>query len=71
MKAEGLRPDAYHSPEIENDDGEGDDVEHCLCGEVILSLGPPKGIDSDCLADYSDDEKISQFQRVVSYDGIL
>lgn len=50
VEAEALRPDANHAPEIEEDDGECDDVEHGFGGEAVSLLSPPEGVDSNRLA---------------------
>lgn len=38
MEAEFGRPDSYHTPEVQRDNGERDDIKHCIIGIRNLSL---------------------------------
>lgn len=58
MKSESLREDSDHSPEIEEDDVYGYDVEHCFCGEIEALLGPPEAVDPNSLSRDSNDKEI-------------
>lgn len=71
MEAKRLGPDTNHAPAVEQDDGDGDGVEHGLCAEAVAALDPPEGVDADGLGGDALDEQVRQRERVVLHDGIL
>lgn len=49
MESKALRPDADHSPTIEKDDGECNDIKHGLSAKVISTLDEPESVNTGCL----------------------
>ena len=60
MKAKFLRPDTYHSPSVEQDDTQHDDVEHVLGAQAEAFLDGPKPEDANKLGDDADDEEVGK-----------
>ena len=54
VEAEFVGPDSDHAPEIEDNDRESDDVEHCFDGETEALLRPPETVDTNSLGHDSD-----------------
>lgn len=71
VEAEALRPDADHAPGVEDDDGEGDGVEHGLGRQAEVLLDAPERVDPDCLGGDADEQEVRQRERVVGHDGVL
>jgi hypothetical protein len=71
VKPELLRPDADHTPAVEEDDAEHDYVEHDFGGELEVFLHEPEGEDADALCGDADDEEVSDGERAVGYDAVL
>lgn len=53
METKLRRPDADHAPAVEEDDGNGDGVEHGLGAEVVAALDEPEGINANGLGSQS------------------
>lgn len=71
METESLRPDADHSPKVQNDDVEGDDIEHGLGAQPPFLLSPPEGVDSNGLGCDSNYQDVGEFESIVRNDTIL
>lgn len=71
MKAKSLSPDSDHAPAIKQDDTYSNRIKHNLGVQSIPTLDPPEGINAGSLGCNSNDQQVSQFERVVLYDCIL
>ena len=71
MESKFLRPNADHSPCIEQDDANRYSVEHCLCGKAEAFLDLPESKDAYGLSSYAYDEEICEVESVVCNDRIL
>lgn len=49
METEALGPDSDHSPTVEKDNAECDDVEHGFGSQLITLLNEPKHVNTDSL----------------------
>lgn len=71
VEAESLRPNPDHAPAVEENDPDGDGVEHGFGGETVAFLNLPEREDANSLGCYAHDEEVGQLKSVVSDDAVL
>lgn len=60
MESETLRPDANHTPPVQQDDAHRHGVEHGFRRQVVAFLDVPEGEDADGLRDDANDEEVGE-----------
>ena len=70
MEAKRLSPDPNHSPAIQEQDANDNEVEHCFRSYFKSTLNPPEDPDSDGLSRNSNKQNISQREYIV-FDNLI
>ena len=71
MEPKLTRPDPNHTPSIQQNNPHSNDIKHRLRAQQKPLLNIPVRENPQCLCGNTDNQQISQFQRIIRYDLIL
>lgn len=71
MEPKLLCPNTNHTPNVEYDDADHDDIKHVFGGEVEALLDFPEDSNADGLSCDANDEKVGEGEGIVGDDCVL